>query len=744
MIIWCQWTSRKASCCVLKALPDYLCPIIPSKPLNRLKIWASLLLGAFVYKKDNLNKINEFIAQLPFLPYCLSNVDLMLDLWYQWLYEILQDFLPIITKHRSELAPCVNHGSSHLIKKMKTLQLKQQRKPTPTTKLKIEHVQTNLALALQHDQQEHELRLFQDGKFTDIQRYFKSVTKSISVPAEIFLNHQSTTTDVAKADLFNDYFLSVFTQMPYRVKTENKNVVIQLSRVYFTTDEVQSSLLQLVNKAKGPDRIGKALLKNLHKWLPKSLCLLFNLIACKARFPTKWKVAEIVPIYKDGDKQDASNYRPISLLSAVSKLLETLIFNKLIPVVYPTLNPAQHGFRPKRSTTTNLREYLHGIFSCPDSNPSYLKTFYIDVQKAFDKVSHDLLLDKLSALGIGGNSLSLLRSYLSNRKQTVRINSTPSKELDVFSGVPQGSILGPLFFLVFINDLPSCVMSKAFGYADDYKIIGTNPVTLNIDVRKLWRWCEDNMMSMNLTKSKLLCIKCSARLSLPNYTFEATQSIKYLGLFGTDSLNWTLHAKKRTEKALNAFFLLKRNLCKAKFATRKNAYVCYVVPNVGDLTLLESVQRKAMSWIFKTSNSVLSYKEKLQKINILPLSLYEELHVVLLFAKMLSGKVDIDWQSHVTLAEVGTRRAQVTRNFICKQMRLQKSESDFWYRACHLANLCNDYFTFDILLDREHKSKLLELYNRFFISRYNESGPCTWRLLCGCNNCRDLKKLIFT
>ena len=312
---------------------------------------------------------------------------------------------------------------------MNTLQLKQQRKPTPT-KLKIRHVQTNLALALQHDQQEHTLRLFQDGKFNDIQRYFKSVTKSNSVPAEIFLNHRSATTDVSKADLFNDYFQSVFTQMPYRVKTDNKNVVIQLSHVYFTTEEIQSSLLQLdVNKAKGPDRIGNALLKNLHKSLPKSLCLLFILIACKAHFPTKWKVAEIVPIYKDGDKQDASNYRPISLLSAVSNLLETLIFNKLIPVVYPTLNPAQHGFWPKRSTTTNLIEYLHEIFSCLDSNPSYLTTFYIDFQKAFDKVSRDLLLDKLSAFGIGGNSLSLLRSYLSNRKQTARINSTTSKEL---------------------------------------------------------------------------------------------------------------------------------------------------------------------------------------------------------------------------------------------------------------------------------------------------------------------------
>ena len=164
----------------------------------------------------------------------------------------------------------------------------------------------------------------------------------------------------------------------------------------------------------------------------------------------------------------------------------------------------------------------------------------------------------------------------------------------------------------------------------------------------------------------------------------------------------------------------------------------------GDLSLLESVQRKAMCWISKTSNSVFSCKDKLQKSNILPLSIYQELHVVLLFAKILFGKVDIDWQSHVTFAEVCTRRVQVTRNFICEQMRLQKSGSDFWYRARHLANMFNDCFKYDVLLDSDHKSKLLELYKRFFISRYNESDPCIWRLCVASITLRDLKKLIFT
>ena len=180
-------------------------------------------------------------------------------------------------------------------------------------------------------------------------------------------------------------------------------------------------------------------------------------------------------------------------------------------------------------------------------------------------------MEKLSTSRIGGNCLSLIHSYLSNRKQTVRLNDTISGELEVFSGVPQGSILRPLLFLVFINDLPSCVMSATFGYAEDYKIVGDNPLTLNIDVRRLWRWCEEYCMSMNLTKSKVLCIKGSATIALPSSSFETTEVMKDLGILITDTLSWTQHAKKRAEKVLNALFVLKRNLSKANFATRKNA-----------------------------------------------------------------------------------------------------------------------------------------------------------------------------
>ena len=143
-----------------------------------------------------------------------------------------------------------------------------------------------------------------------------------------------------------------------------------------------------------------------------------------------------------------------------------------------------------------------------------------------------------------------------------------------------------------------------------------------------------------------------------------------------------------------------------------------------------------------TNNSHISYKDKLVKLCILPLSLYQEIHVGLLFAKILAGKVDLDWRSHVSITDVGNRKAQMTRKFVSRKMRLKKCESDFWFRACRHADLFNEYFKCDILFDPECKNRLLGMYAKFFRTRYNESDTCTWRIFCECNNCRDLKKLI--
>ena len=159
--------------------------------------------------------------------------------------------------------------------------------------------------------------------------------------------------------------------------------------------------------------------------------------------------------------------------------------------------------------------------------------------------------------------MDLIKCYLTGRTQTVRIGSSVSSQLPIYSGVPQGSILGPLLFLVYINDLPKCVMSSCYGYADDYKIMGTDPTTLHIDIRKVWKWCETNEMRLNMTKSKTLVIKGECNLSIFSYKFEQPNELKNLGMIMSKNLNWTSHANNRASKALKALYCIKRNLSPA-------------------------------------------------------------------------------------------------------------------------------------------------------------------------------------
>ena len=404
----------------------------------------------------------------------------------------------------------------------------------------------------------------------------------------------------------------------------------KLSMIHFSELEIQLVLQSLdESKAKGLDRMGKNLLKKLSDSLPKSLHLIFNTIANKCYFPSFWKTSEIIPIFKEGSKQMVDNYRPISLLVAVSKVLEKLIFDRMYQILSTALSQSQHGFRQRRSSITNVIEYLHEMFvNFDNSNCHFLASFYLDFQKAFDKVNYNITIEKLSRAGITGPILDLIKSYLTGRTQTVRIGSSASSQLPIYSGVPQGSILGPLLFLAYINDLPKCVMSSCYGYADDYKIMGTDPTTLHIDIRKVWKWCETNEMRLNMTKSKTLVIKGECNLSIFSYKFEQPNELRDLGMIMSKNPNWTSHANNRASKALKALYCIKRNLSPVTtMNNRKNAYNSYVVtivsyassvwkPSKQDLATLEKVQQRATKWIL--GNKQILYKSRLTTLQILP------------------------------------------------------------------------------------------------------------------------------
>ena len=174
--------------------------------------------------------------------------------------------------------------------------------------------------------------------------------------------------------------------------------------------------------------------------------------------------------------------------------------------------------------------------------------------------NHFFAIGKLQNNGITGGALELLESYLKGRKHRAKVGNSISSELEVKSGVPRGSVLGPLFFIIFINDLPECIMLSCFGYADDYKVIATNTITLQIDATRIWKWCSQNLMTLNISNCKTLNLKGNGSISMNGKTLEQTQKEKDLAIIVSNDLTWTANAERRCEKAIKVFFTIKRNI----------------------------------------------------------------------------------------------------------------------------------------------------------------------------------------
>ncbi|CAB3990375.1 Hypothetical predicted protein [Paramuricea clavata] len=248
----------------------------------------------------------------------------------------------------------------------------------------------------------------------------------------------------------------------------------------FSEAEVSYVLRSLdSSKATGPDDIPARLLRETADVITPSLCKLFNISVISGTIPDEWKLANIVPVHKKGDKEYAENYRPISLLCITSKVMERCVLNNIKTRLYDAVNMCQHGFMAGRSCISNLIDTLDYVGSCLDSG-RHIDMIYMDMSKAFDKVDHDVLIRKLQKdYGFGGNLLRWFRCYLENRKQRVTVLGATSDLLPVTSGVPQGSILGPALFLLYVNDLPSNVKKISLTWGSGHLNLAYNSTKQN-------------------------------------------------------------------------------------------------------------------------------------------------------------------------------------------------------------------------------------------------------------------------
>ncbi|KAJ3646959.1 hypothetical protein Zmor_024514 [Zophobas morio] len=403
--------------------------------------------------------------------------------------------------------------------------------------------------------------------------------------------------------------------------------------VLFSSDAVRKKLDKLkVSKSPGPDLITAKLLTTCSSVLSYPLSILMSQSFNSSSLPADWRTATVRPIFKKGDKFDATNYRPISLTSLIVKVMESIIYDRVIKffVDYQLIPFQQHGFLPGKSIQSNLLCCLSDWTKEIDAGNS-IDVVYLDFSKAFDRVPKRRLLHKLQHLGLGGNLLKWIGSFLSERTFRVKVGDAYSRPFEVTSGVPQGSVLGPLLFIAYTADLKSSLISP-FPIYKLYNLSSQNQI-LKQDLISIQKWSSDWLLPLNFDKCNVLYIG-NKNPRMPCYMngeqLVSSDCCRDLGVLVTCDLSWSQHIAHVSKKANSTLFLLRRAFQKSSPIVFAKLYKTFVRPLLEfansvwspilqkDILLLESVQRRATRIPFGRVRP--QYHERLAIMKILTLS----------------------------------------------------------------------------------------------------------------------------
>jgi hypothetical protein len=429
------------------------------------------------------------------------------------------------------------------------------------------------------------------------------------------------------ADKFNEFFVNIGPNLASKISANPtksfKNYLRNPTSLTFAFKQInENEILTIINNLStksscGFDGLSTILLKFIKVEICSPLTLIINQSLNTGIFPDKLKIAKIIPIYKKDDNTILNNYRPISLLPAISKVLERIMFNQLY--TFFQLNkffyPSQYGFREKHSTELATLEIVDKITQDLDSGETPIN-IYLDLSKAFDTLDHNILTYKLSYYGIQGIALNLCKNYLSNRLQYVEFDNAKSDYAIVTTGVPQGSILGPLLFIIYINDIATVSdLFTAIIYADDTSLTSTlksfGPIecissNINKEINKICQWLKLNKLSLNIKKTKFMIFHMRQKQNVYKPTIyidgieiECVDSFDFLGITLDKHLNWNSHVNKIANKISKTAGILNKLKHILPLEILKIIYTSLITPHLNYGILIWSSNTSRLSKIQK-------------------------------------------------------------------------------------------------------------------------------------------------
>ena len=504
-------------------------------------------------------------------------------------------------------------------------------------------------------------------KYVNSQKKVKYSIKALRCPNSCVTNDQNEIVEI-----LNQQFQDVFTiedsgiPLPEMDMTENNDICLPIIEYI---DVARRLKIIDTNKTCGVDSIHPLIMKNCADSIALPLTLIYKESLEKSELPIQWRSANITPLFKKGDKLEAANYRPVSLTSIPCKIMEGIIrdcfqthLNK-----YSLISNEQHGFVKGKSCTTNLLETLDFI-SYNLSMGIPIDEALLDFVKAFDSVAHKRLILKLKFYGIRGLALKWVEAFLTDRIQRVIQGNAVSSWKDIFSGVPQGSVIGPLLFVIFINDLIKIFINKTKLYADDTKLLSkvediiNNENSLQKDLNEASEWSRKWLLGFNSSKCVIMHYGNNnphVKYTLNGVELKESDCERDLGVYFSSNLKWKQHIISCTSKANSIMGMLKMTFFQFDVKLVKILYSAFIRPLIefavpvwsphfkGDIKLLEKVQHRMTRLV--PSLRKLDYEKRLEILNITTLQKRRERGDLIQVFKILNNFDQIELIREPTL-----------------------------------------------------------------------------------------------